>query len=78
MPDTSGGNYNNSIRGGYPVASMLALLVADPKDETNSHYLLSDRDRFHVVVPRYHGDLSTAFNYTCLLVAFRDAVVGES
>ena len=56
---------------------MLAL-VADAKDEMHSHYPLSDRDRFRAVVPRYHGDLSTAFNYTCLLVAFRDAVVGES
>ena len=53
-------------------ASMLAL--ANPKDEP---HLLSDRDHSRVVVPRYHEDLSTAYNYTCLLVAFRDAVVGE-
>ena len=53
------------------------LALANPKDETHSHYLLSDRDHLRVVVPKYRGDLSTAYNYTCLLVAFRDAVVGE-
>jgi Fungal protein kinase len=67
----------NTVSGirGYNVASMPAL--KNPKDTTDKPYTLSDRAHCRVITPRYYGDLSSAFNYTCLMVAFRDAVVGE-
>jgi len=59
----------------YGVASMLMLIL---EDLNHDDHTLSDRKYCRAIVPKYHGDLSTACNYTCLLVAFRDAVVSKS
>jgi len=67
----------NTISGirGYDVMTMLTL--EDPKATRHTGHTLSNRNHYRIIARRYHGDLSTAFNYTCLLVAFRDAVVGK-
>ena len=59
---------------GYVVASMLTFGYLGP---TTHNVMLSDRKYCSVIVSKYDGDLSTAYNYTCLLVAFRDAVAGR-
>jgi len=53
---------------------MLTFQNLDPT--AHCDHTFSDRNHCRVIVPKYHGDLSTAYNYTCLLVAFRDAVAG--
>jgi hypothetical protein len=54
------------------------VTVEKTKARTYEYPILADRHRCRVIVPKYGGDLSTADNYTCLLVAFRDVVMGES
>ena len=75
--DTGMDGAYNTISGirGYDVMMMLTL--QDPKARRHTGHTLSNRDHCRIISRRYYGDLSTAFNYTCLLVAFRDAVVGK-
>ena len=80
MADLAGHGHDqayNTISGirGYDVITMLTL--EDPKATRHTGHTLSNRNHCRIIARRYYGDLSTVFNYTCLLVAFRDAVVGK-